>query len=53
MQGETSSLKRILEKYIEKSPLWHFFSLSGTILYLSLRGNERGWEEGMDAIFSE
>jgi len=24
MQGETSSLKRILEKYIEKSPLWTF-----------------------------
>lgn len=25
MQGETSSLKRILEKYIEKSPLWQYF----------------------------
>lgn len=28
MQGETSSLKRILEKYIEKSPLWQFFFLT-------------------------
>lgn len=40
LQGETPSLKRILEKYIENSPLWHFFfslSLSETILYLSLR----------------
>lgn len=42
--GETSSLKRILEKYIEKSRLWQFLSffffflLSGTILYLSFRG---------------
>lgn len=25
LQGETSSLKRILEKYIENSTLWHFF----------------------------
>lgn len=24
-QGEISSLKRILEKYIENSPLWQFF----------------------------
>lgn len=27
MQGETSSLRRILEKYIENSCLWHFFFL--------------------------
>lgn len=27
MQGETSSLRRILEKYIENSCPWHFFSL--------------------------
>lgn len=38
LQGETSSLRRILEKYIENSPLWQFFfSLSETILYLSFR----------------
>lgn len=37
-RGETASLKRILEKYIENSPLRHFFfSLSETISYLSFR----------------
>ena len=45
MQGETPSLRRILEKYIEKCPLWQhffFFSLSGTILYLSFRRGKGG-----------
>lgn len=60
LQGETSSLKRILEKYIENSPLWHFFFffflLSETILYLSFRvesvfsGEGAGGREG-DSFF--
>lgn len=53
IRGETSSLKRILEKYIENSSLWQFFffQLSGPILYLSFRCVFRGEGAGeMDVM---
>lgn len=49
MQGETSSLRRILEKYIENSCPWHFFSLffpPAPILYLCFRGKSALSGEG-------
>lgn len=59
LAGETASLKRILEKYIENSPLRHFFfSLSETISYLSFRaesvliGERAGGKEGHRVFFN-
>lgn len=50
MQGETSSLRRILEEYIENSCPWHFFSLfffhPAPILYLCFRGKSALSGEG-------
>lgn len=56
MQGETSSLKRILEKYIEKSPLRQFFfHFQEQFCTFPSEGKvcsvERGQEEGRDAVF--
>lgn len=60
--GETSSLKRILEKYIEKSRLWQFLLFFFFFFYsqeqfctFPSEGNvcsvERGQEEGRHAVF--
>lgn len=50
MQGETSSLRRILEKYIENSCPWHFSSLfffsPAPILYPCFRGKRALSREG-------